>query len=71
MKTLNALLDEVLGMFVDDGSLAIVILAIVGLASWISIRFENASAVVGSILFVGCLAALVENVVRTTRKAGS
>jgi hypothetical protein len=70
MNALNALLDEVVGMFVDDGSLAIAILAIVAVAGWVSMRFENASSVVGAILILGCLAALIENVVRTTRKAG-
>ena len=69
MNTLNALVDEVLGMFVDDGSLAIAILVVVALAGWVSLRFENVSTVVGAILFIGCLAALVENIVRTTRRS--
>jgi len=69
MNTLNALVDEVLGMFVDDGSLAIAILVVVALAGWVSLRFENTSTVVGTILFIGCLAALVENIVRTTRRS--
>lgn len=69
MNTLKALLDEVLGMFVDDGSLAIAIMVIVAVAAWISISFENTSTVVGTILYLGCLVALVENVVRTTRNA--
>jgi hypothetical protein len=69
MNTLNALIDELLGMFVDDGSLAIAILVIVAVAAWISMRFESAS-VVGVVLFAGCLVALIENVVRTTRNAG-
>ena len=69
MNTLNAVVDEVLGMFVDDGSLALAILAIVALAGWVWLRFENASVAVGTILFAGCLAALVENVFRSARKA--
>lgn len=68
MNTLNALIDELLGMFVDDGSLAIAILAVVLLAAWVSMRFESLTAV-GIILFVGCLAVVVENVVRTARNA--
>jgi hypothetical protein len=68
MKTLNALINEVFGMFVDDGSLAIAILVMVAVAAWVSMRFANASAVVGAILFIGVLATLVENIVRTTRK---
>jgi uncharacterized membrane protein YgdD (TMEM256/DUF423 family) len=69
MNTLNALIDEVLGLFVDDGSLALATLAIVALAGWVSLRFENASLAVGIILFVGCLVALAENVLRSARKA--
>ena len=69
MNTLNALVDEFLGMFVDDGSLAIAILVIVAAATWISMRFES-STLVGALLLVGCLVALIENVVRTTRNAG-
>ena len=69
MSTLNALVDELLGMFVDDGSLAIAILATVALAGWISMRFESPFAV-GVILLVGCLAVLTENIARTARNAG-
>jgi hypothetical protein len=70
MDTLNALLKEAIGMFVDDGSLAIAILIIVAVATWVSLRFEQGSLETGAILFVGCLAALVENVIRTVRKSG-
>ena len=69
MNTIRALLDELVGMFVDDGSLAIAILAVVAVAGWVSLRFANASAAVAVILCVGCAAALIENVVRTARKA--
>jgi hypothetical protein len=70
MDTLNALLKETIGMFVDDGSLAIAILTIVAIAALVSFRFEQGSLETAAILFVGCLAALAENVVRTARKSG-
>jgi uncharacterized membrane protein len=70
MDTLNALLKEAIGMFVDDGSLAIAILTIVAVAAWVSFGFEQGSLETAAILFVGCLAALAENVVRTVRKSG-
>ena len=69
MKTLKALINEVFGLFVDDGSFAIAILVLVAVAALVSTRFENASAVVGAILFIGCLVVLVENIVRTARKS--
>ena len=70
MDILKALLREAIGMFVDDGSLAIAILTIVAIAAWVSFQFEQASLETAAILFVGCLAALAENVVRTVRKSG-
>jgi hypothetical protein len=42
MDILKALLKEAIGMFVDDGSLAIAILTIVAIA-WVSFRFEQGS----------------------------
>ena len=69
MDTLKTLLDEVIGLFVDDGSLAIGILAIVAFAAWVSFRFEHASAMIAVVLLVGCLLALAENVIRTVRRA--
>jgi hypothetical protein len=71
MDALNGLLKEAIGMFIDDGSLAIAILVVVAIAAWISFQFEQESPVTATILFVGCLAALAENVVRTVRKSGS
>jgi len=68
MNTLKSLLDELVGMFVDDGSLAIAILLIVAVAGWVAMRFENTSIAIGIILVAGCAAALIENVLRTARK---
>jgi hypothetical protein len=70
MDILKALLKEAIGMFVDDGSLAIAILTIAAIAAWVSFRFEQGSLETAAILFVGCLTALAENVVRTVRKSG-
>ena len=62
---LKSPLNGILGLFVDDRSFAVTIFAIVALAGWISFRFAHSSAVVGTLLFIGCLTALVENVLRT------
>jgi len=69
MNTFKSLVHEFAGMFVDDGSLAIAILLIVAVAGWIAMRFENTSVVIGIILVAGSAGALIENVMRTTRKA--
>jgi hypothetical protein len=37
------------------------------MASWVSMGFENTSTAIAAILLVGCLTALIENVVRTAR----
>jgi carbon starvation protein CstA len=69
VNILKALLKEAIGMFVDDGSLAIAILIIVAIAAWVAFQFEHGSLETAAILFVGCLAALAENVIRTVRKS--
>ena len=68
MSTFKALINEILGMFVDDGSLAFAVLIIVGVAGGLSIKLEGHPYVIGAILYIGCLSALVENVMRTAKK---
>jgi len=68
MNTFKAFIDEILGMFVDDGSLAFAILAIIAVAYAASIRFAEHPYFLGGILYIGCLTALVENVMRSTRE---
>jgi len=70
MDILKAVLKEAMGMFVDDGILAIAILTIVAVAAWVSFRFEQGSLETAAVLVVGSFAALVENVARTVRKSG-
>ena len=68
MSALRQWLGELLGLFVEDGSLALAILAVVVVAAILA-----AAAVppifVGLLLLGGCLAVLVENVVRSRHKA--
>ena len=68
MKMLKTMIVEVLGLFVDDGSLAIAILVVVAATASIATRLANFPIAVGAILVIGCLAVLAENVVRTARK---
>lgn len=67
MSTLALIMRELLGLFVDDGSLAIAIVGVVVLA----VMFAGVDApalVTGGVLFFGCLIAVLENISRTTRR---
>ena len=66
MKLLATIITELFGLFVDDGSLALGILAIVGiLALGMSLGLPAAAA--GPLLFIACALLLAENVARTMR----
>jgi uncharacterized membrane protein YgdD (TMEM256/DUF423 family) len=67
MSTFVLVVREVIGLFIDDGSLAIAIIAVVMLAA-MSAAVDGPALVTGGVLFVGCLVALAENIARTTRK---
>ena len=66
MKLLTTILTELFGLFVDDGSLAVGILAIVGLLAF-AISFGLPAVVAGPLLFAACALLLAENVARTLR----
>ena len=66
MTLLLSIAKELLGLFVDDGSLALAILALVlGVAAAASLGLEP--LLTGALLFLGCAALLVENVHRTVQ----
>ncbi len=69
MSTFNAIIREILGMFVDDGSLAFAVLAVVAIVYGLSFEFADYPYLAGGSLFVGCLVVLVENIARTARKS--
>jgi hypothetical protein len=62
------LLRELAGLFVDDGALALAILAVVGLSGTAAMLMPEVPLAVGAILLFGCLAALVFNVARSGRR---
>jgi hypothetical protein len=68
MRTLIAILREVAGLFVDDGSLALAILAVVGVAAFLAIILKVSALAVGLVLLGGCVAVLIENIIRTVRR---
>jgi hypothetical protein len=65
MKTLLAILREIAGLFVDDGSLALAILAVVAVAALLAFILKASALAVGLVLLGGCVAVLIENVLRT------
>jgi hypothetical protein len=68
MKTLLAILREVAGLFVDDGSLAFAILAVVAVAAFLAFVLKASALTVGLVLLGGCVAVLIENVIRTAQR---
>jgi uncharacterized membrane protein YdjX (TVP38/TMEM64 family) len=66
MMAIKDMLQEIAGLFVDDGWLALSILVIVALAAAISL-LPGASLAAGGVLLFGCLVALVTNVTRAAR----
>ena len=68
MNALRAVFRELLGLFVDDGSLALAILAVVMLAAISVALIPDAPLAAGAILLLGCLGTLSANVARAARR---
>jgi hypothetical protein len=68
MKNLNASLRELAGLFVEDGALALAIIAVVVVAGLVAALAPWASWLCGLILLCGCLGALVVNVATAKRR---
>jgi hypothetical protein len=66
MSVLADVLRELAGLFVDDGALALAIVAVVALAGvTAALGFSSAA---GAILLFGCLGVLLANTVRAGRR---
>lgn len=68
MKVLSTVLKELFGLFVDDGSLALAILALIGALAALQYFSALSPAVGGGVLFLGLAILLVENVMRSARR---
>ena len=66
MSILSTVLKELFGLFVDDGSLAMAILALIGAIALLAAA-GLPPLLTGPLLFLGCAAIVVENVLRTVR----
>ncbi len=71
MKGLRTALEEVIGLFVEDGSLAIGILVWVALAAWVFPLFGKSGPWAAPVLFAGLIIILLENVWRSSKKRRS
>ena len=69
MKALITAAEEVFGLFVEDGSLAIGILVWVAAAAFVFPHLPGGNTWRAPVLFAGLLILLVENVWRSARKA--
>jgi hypothetical protein len=70
MSALLAVLRELAGLFVDDGSLVLAILGVVVLAAIFAMLAPHMALAAGAILLLGCLGVLVVNAVSAARRAG-
>jgi hypothetical protein len=67
MNALAGIWHELVGLFIEDGSLALAILGVVAAA--VIVAAFGATLAAGLLLLVGCLAVLAENVLRARRKS--
>jgi hypothetical protein len=67
MNMLGAVLRELAGLFVDDGALALEIVAVVVLGAISATLVPEAPMAAGGILLLGCLGVLFANVIRAGR----
>lgn len=68
MNTRARALRELVGMFVDDGALALAIVTAVVSAAMVAALVPQAPLAAGGVLVLGCLGALLLSVVRAGRR---
>ena len=71
LKTIVASAREVIGLFVDDGSLTASLLIWIALVAIVVPMLSLPSGWKAPLLLLGCLAILVENVLRAARRAAA
>jgi hypothetical protein len=68
MTLLAAILRDVVGLFVDDGSLALAILLVVAVSALVAALAPAMPLASGVTLLIGCLGVLLFNVARAGRR---
>jgi hypothetical protein len=71
MTALGTVLRVLARLFVDDGALALAIIATVGLAAGVAALVPGRPIAAGVVLLGGCLAVLFGNLLRAARKRGA
>lgn len=68
MKLLRAIVDETLGMFIDDGALALLAVVLIGFVGIASVLVHVPGWVICLALLVGCVAILAYSAIRAARR---
>lgn len=68
MKLLRAIVDEVLGMFIDDGALAAFSVVLIAIATAIALLLPIPALWAGLLLLIGCVVLLAWSVLRAVRR---
>ena len=69
MGTLRAILHEIIGLFVDDGSLALALVVWCALVGLLMLTVSSVTmTAAGAALLAGCVAVLLVNIVTAARK---
>jgi hypothetical protein len=68
MNAVVSVLRELAGLFVDDGALALAIVAVIAIAGIVSSLMPDMPLAAGAILLFGCLGVLVANVARARHR---
>ena len=67
MSASMAVIRELIGLFVDDGALAIAILGVVAFAALVAAAVPGMPLAAGAILVLGCPGVLLINILRASR----
>jgi uncharacterized membrane protein YdjX (TVP38/TMEM64 family) len=68
MKMLMDMLREVLGLFVDDGALALAIIGVIVLSAILTALLPGTPLLAGAVLLFGCLGVLLFNTAQAARR---
>jgi hypothetical protein len=68
MKAFYTAVTEIVGLFVEDGSLAIGIVVWLAIAAFVFPRISDSAGWRSPVMFAGLVVLLVENVLRSARK---
>ena len=69
MNGVKVVLEELVGLFIDDGFLAIAIIAVVAVATALDLWLRAPTLLVGAVLLVGCATVLIASVFRARPKS--